>query len=146
MPSLSICALCCPQGRTRVLQPIASESSPRIQLSGPQQPCQCPDSCMLHAGPAVRGERQQGCLQFLPHSHYSTEGKEAHAVHWEEFVRDAREVKARVEEKAEVKIKKRKSVNTIQTGAAALPRRTARFAPQLWCSHCGRQSAHSHWF
>lgn len=46
-----------------------------------------------------------------------------------------------MEEKAEVKIKKRKSVNTIQTGAAALPHRTARFASQLRCSRCGRQSA-----
>lgn len=56
-------------------QPIASESSPRIQLSGPQKPCQCSDSCTLHAGRAVRGERLQGSHQFLPDSHHRAEGK-----------------------------------------------------------------------
>lgn len=64
-----------PGARHGFLQPIASESSLRIQLSGPQQPCQCPDSCTLHTGPAVRGERLQGCSQFLSHSHYNREGK-----------------------------------------------------------------------
>lgn len=38
-----------------LLQPIAFESSPRIQLSGPQQSCQCPDKLYAALRPCCQG-------------------------------------------------------------------------------------------
>jgi hypothetical protein len=66
-------------------------------------------------------------------------------MHRKEFVRDAREGKACLEEKAEVKIRKRKSANTIQTGARAL-RVEQRLPTQTLHSYCRRRSSHSDWF
>lgn len=96
--------------------------------------CQHPDSCELRAGQAVRGERLPQHSWSSPHFHYNAEEKRR--THWKEFIRDATEVKDGLEEKAEVKIKKRKSGRVVQTGAGAIRRnsQTPRTGPAelLW--------------
>ena len=76
--------------------------------------CHCPDS---HGHvPALLSEVKDCRTLFLP-AFLLQQGPERRAP-WKEFVRNAPEVKDCLEEKAEVKIKNRKSARRVQTGAA----------------------------
>lgn len=98
--------------------------------------CQHPDSCQPRAGRAVGGER-------LPSPLFPT----ALPLQCREEERSLKgapqgcaEVKDCLEEKAEVKIKKRGSARRVQTGAGAI---TAEDEPPLTCPGATVGSAHS---
>lgn len=84
--------------------------------------------------PALLSEVKDGGTLFLP-AFLLQQGPERRAP-WKEFVGNAPEVKDCLEEKAEVKIKNRKSARRVQTGAV--------LSLGPW-SYCGR-AQHSGWF
>lgn len=86
--------------------------------------------------------RQPRAPPFLPA--FPLPVREKRHTQWEEFIRDATEVKDCLEEKAEVKIKKRKVLAVSRQVLVPLRCKSKPSLPALWAPGGGR--AHSDWF